>query len=68
MGKESKDKPQGTERKLSEKIKDFSEVGRHVMNAEKELLMAGKSVLEVFIGWIDEVNAPKKKIEKIKIE
>ncbi len=66
--KENKEKHLEAGEKVSEALKDFSEVKRHLLNADKEVLMAGKAVLEVFIGWIDKANAPKKKVEKIKID
>jgi hypothetical protein len=68
MSKESGEKCQRSGGKVTDALKDFSEVKRHILNADKEVLMAGKAVLEVFIGWIDKANAPKKKVEKIKID
>ncbi len=68
MSKETKDKCQETGSKMSDVLKDFSDVRRHMLNADKEILMAGKAVFEVLIGWIDKANAPKKKVEKIKID
>jgi hypothetical protein len=68
MSKEKKEQTQGVGEKLCDTLKDFSEVRRHLLNADKEVLLAGKAILEVFIGWIDKANEPKKKVEKIKIE
>ncbi len=54
--------------RVSGVLSDFSDVKRHILHADKEVLMAGKAVLEVFIGWIDKANTPRKKVEKIKID
>lgn len=68
MSKEKKEQTKRIGEKLCDTLKDFSEVKRHLLNADKEVLLAGRAVLEVFIGWIDKANEPKKKVEKIKIE
>jgi hypothetical protein len=69
MSRENKDKGQESGScKISDVWQDFSDVKRHILNADKEVLLAGKAVLEVFIGWIDKANEPKKKVEKIKID
>ncbi len=68
MSKENKDKCQETGSRLSGVLQDFSDVKRHILNADKEMLLAGKAVFEVLIGWIDKANEPKKKVEKIKID
>ena len=68
MSRECNDKRHGLGDMVSDTLKDFSDVKRHLLNADKEVLMAGKAVLEVLIGWIDKANAPKQKVEKISID